>query len=214
MIKLQGSSNALKMALANELLPTLNDITNAMLRAKAEGGLLAGILAGISAAAGSIAVGGALTQAEISKAIGVGLGALVGGNALSWAYSFDATVISGAQIAGTGSGSRLAVATPTRQDGSVQQTTVKVTLTYADGSTGTHAMANPDICAVNAGPPYPAGITVAGPGPHNVTVAPEVNLNPDDTSDAIPFCKDWKWFRDRMNPGVIPGIPGLPAWSE
>lgn len=39
--------------------------------------ITAGILAGISAAAGSIAVGGALTQAEISKAIGIGIGALV-----------------------------------------------------------------------------------------------------------------------------------------
>ena len=39
--------------------------------------ILAGVLAGISAATGSIVVGGALTQAEISKAIGVGIGALV-----------------------------------------------------------------------------------------------------------------------------------------
>lgn len=79
-----------------------------------------------------------------------------------------------------------------------------ITLTYADGSTATRAMVNPDICRTNYGTPYPAGMIVAGPGPHNARA-------PIDTSGTD---SDWKWFRDRLNPGVLPPIPGMPAYSE
>jgi len=48
--------------------------------------------------------------------------------------SFDSTLIKGAQVVGDGPVGRLAIGTPLRQDGSVQETTVKVELAYADGS--------------------------------------------------------------------------------
>ncbi len=48
--------------------------------------------------------------------------------------SFDSSLIRGAQIVGDGPVGRLAIGTPLRQDGSVQETTVKVELAYADGS--------------------------------------------------------------------------------
>ena len=51
--------------------------------------------------------------------------------------NFDPTVIRGAQVVGDGSAGRLAIGTPTRQDGSVQETTVKVEVAYADGTKGT-----------------------------------------------------------------------------
>jgi VCBS repeat-containing protein len=47
---------------------------------------------------------------------------------------FDASVINGVSVSGTGSAGQLVVGSPTRQDGSVQQTTVSVELAYADGS--------------------------------------------------------------------------------
>lgn len=80
-----------------------------------------------------------------------------------------------------------------------------ITITYVDGSTDVHSMANPLICAVNYGAPYPAGFTVLGPGPHNMR-APLLNGAVTDF--------DWKWFRDRLNPGVLPPFPGLPVYSE
>jgi len=48
--------------------------------------------------------------------------------------NFDSTLIKGAQVVGDGPVGRLAIGTPLRQDGSVQETTVKVELAYADGS--------------------------------------------------------------------------------
>ena len=47
---------------------------------------------------------------------------------------FDPTVVKGVTVSGTGAAGQLVVGSPTRQDGSVQQTTVSVELTYADGS--------------------------------------------------------------------------------
>jgi len=48
--------------------------------------------------------------------------------------SFDGAILSGAQIVGDAGAGYLSVGTPTRQDGSVQQTVVKVTVSYSDGS--------------------------------------------------------------------------------
>lgn len=80
-----------------------------------------------------------------------------------------------------------------------------ITITYVDGSTESRAMANPLICDVNYGAPFPPGFTVLGPGPHNMR-AP---LAPGAVTDY-----DWKWFRDRLCPGVLPPIPGLPPFAE
>jgi hypothetical protein len=74
------------------------------------------------------------------NAVSASVASLSGGDkqvASAKVTGFDSALITGAQIVGTGDGSRLAVGTPTRQDGSVQQTTVKVTLTYADGTSET-----------------------------------------------------------------------------
>lgn len=79
-----------------------------------------------------------------------------------------------------------------------------ITLSYVDGSTDSHEMANPDTVAVNNGAPYPANFTVYGPGPHNVRA-------PDDAAQSD---SDWKWFRDRLNPGVLPQITNMPMYSE
>ena len=81
-----------------------------------------------------------------------------------------------------------------------------ITLTYVDGSTATREMANPlitDVSLLTPGP-YPPGFIVLGPGPHWALppLAPE-------SGDS-----DWKWFRDRLNPGVLPGIVGQAAYSE
>jgi len=50
---------------------------------------------------------------------------------------FDSSVITGAQLVGSGDAMHLAVGTPTRQDGSTQQTIVQVVVTYADGTSDT-----------------------------------------------------------------------------
>ena len=47
---------------------------------------------------------------------------------------FDASLVKGVSVSGTGAAGQLVVGSPTRQDGSVQQTTVSVELAYADGS--------------------------------------------------------------------------------
>ena len=81
-----------------------------------------------------------------------------------------------------------------------------ITLTYVDGSTATREMANPlitDVSLLTPGP-YPPGFIVLGPGPH-WALAP---LAPESGDS------DWKWFRDRLNPGVLPGIVGQAAYSE
>ena len=78
-----------------------------------------------------------------------------------------------------------------------------ITVSYVDGSTDTHEMANPDTTRVNYGAPYPDGFTVLGDG-HNVSA-------PQDASGGD---SDWKWFRDRLNPGVLPPLPGMPTYSE
>jgi prepilin-type N-terminal cleavage/methylation domain-containing protein len=80
-----------------------------------------------------------------------------------------------------------------------------ITITYVDGSTDSRAMANPKICDLNYGAPFPTGFTVLGPGPHNARAPLAAGAMTDF---------DWKWFRDRLNPGVLPGIPGLPAISD
>ena len=51
---------------------------------------------------------------------------------------FDATLIKSASVSGTGSAAQLVIGTPTRQDGSVQQTTVTVEVTFADGTKDTY----------------------------------------------------------------------------
>jgi VCBS repeat-containing protein len=48
--------------------------------------------------------------------------------------SFDRSILRSAQILGDGGNGRLSIGTPTRQDGSVQITTVKVEVTYSDGT--------------------------------------------------------------------------------
>ena len=47
---------------------------------------------------------------------------------------FDATLIKSASVNGTGANAQLVIGTPTRQDGSVQQTTVTVEVTFVDGA--------------------------------------------------------------------------------
>jgi hypothetical protein len=51
--------------------------------------------------------------------------------------NFDPKIISGASISGTGANATLQIGTPTLQDGSVQHTTVTVTLNYSDGTSET-----------------------------------------------------------------------------
>ncbi|MFM9181675.1 MAG: type II secretion system protein [Phycisphaerales bacterium] len=79
-----------------------------------------------------------------------------------------------------------------------------VTLTYVDGSTDVREMVNPDICATNYGAPFPAGMIVGGPGPHNARA-------PIDTSGTD---TDWRWFRERLNPGILPMLPNFPTFPE
>ena len=63
-----------------------------------------------------------------------------------------------------------------------------VTMTYVDGSTQSYEMSNAAILELNYTMPHLA------PGP----------------IDASGTCWDWKYFRDRLNPGVLPALPNLP----
>jgi hypothetical protein len=74
-------------------------------------------------------LGGTNVAAAIAS-IGSGDKQLVSGRVTQ----FDASVVNGVSVSGTGAAGELVVGSPTRQDGSVQQTTVSVELTYADGS--------------------------------------------------------------------------------
>ena len=63
-----------------------------------------------------------------------------------------------------------------------------VTMTYVDGSTESYEMTNPLILEYNFTSPHNT------PGP----------------IDASGTCWDWKYFRDRLNPGVLPPLPNYP----
>lgn len=67
-----------------------------------------------------------------------------------------------------------------------------ITLSYVDGSVESYAMKDPQLLRIMDGPPFPAGYSVNGPGPHWVR-APGVDA-------------DWRWFRARMNPGALPNL--------
>jgi|LauGreDrversion4_2_1035121.scaffolds.fasta_scaffold335445_1 prepilin-type N-terminal cleavage/methylation domain-containing protein len=69
-----------------------------------------------------------------------------------------------------------------------------VTLSYVDGSVEAREMQDPNLLKVMEGPPFPTDYSVNGPGPHWVK-APGLDA-------------DWEWFRARLNPGVLPNLPG------
>ena len=71
-----------------------------------------------------------------------------------------------------------------------------ITLSYVDGSVETREMQDPNLLRVMDGPPFPQGYLVGGPGPHWVRT-PDANFDPD-----------WRWFRARLNPGVLPNLEG------
>ena len=66
---------------------------------------------------------------------------------------FDPTLLRSVETNGTGANARLSLGSPARQDGSEQETTVLLELTYADGSTGTQEVAvkvyNPRLTIVS-----------------------------------------------------------------